>query len=54
MLSCNGAGAIIMNIILSTQYLGEKFIWRYDMTAMIFIAIGYFLVVFQVKEVEAE
>jgi hypothetical protein len=40
LLSCNAATAIIANMILSTQVLGEKFVWQYDMLAMTLIAFG--------------
>ena len=40
LLACNACTAIIVNMILSTRLLGEKFIWQYDVTAMILIAIG--------------
>ena len=40
LLACNACTAIIVNMILSTRLLGERFIWQYDVTAMILIAIG--------------
>ena len=40
LLACNACTAIIVNMILSTRLLGEKFIWQYDVTAMVLIAIG--------------
>lgn len=40
LLACNAATAIIVNMILSTQILGEEFIWKYDLTAMMLIAVG--------------
>ena len=47
LISCNAATAIIVNMILSTKVLGEKFIWKYDLTAMFFIAIGTITIVLQ-------
>ena len=40
LLACNAATAIIMNMLLSINVLGEKFVCRYDLTAMILIATG--------------
>ena len=44
LLACNAATAIIVNMILSTQILGEEFIWKYDLTAMILIAGGSIII----------
>jgi len=40
LLSCNAATAIIVNMLLSINVLGERFVWQYDLTAMILIATG--------------
>ena len=47
LISCNAATAIIVNMILSTKVLGEQFVWKYDLTAMFFIAIGTITIVLQ-------
>ena len=46
LLACNAATAIIVNMILSTQILGEKFVPIYDISAMLFIAGGTISIVF--------
>ena len=40
LIACNCATATIVNMVLSTQILKEKFIWKYDLTAMSLIALG--------------
>ena len=45
LLSCNAATAIIVNLILSIKILGEKFIPKYDLTAIAFILIGSMTIV---------
>mmetsp|Transcript_15392 Transcript_15392/g.19448 ORF Transcript_15392/g.19448 Transcript_15392/m.19448 type:complete len:91 (-) Transcript_15392:929-1201(-) len=40
LLACNAATAIIVNMLLSVNVLGEKFIWQYDLIAMLLIATG--------------
>ena len=47
LLACNAATAIIVNMLLSVHILGEKFIWKYDLTAMIFIASGSIIIATQ-------
>ena len=47
LLSCNAAVCIIVNVILSTKFLGEEFIWQYDLTAMLLIAAGFVMIVFK-------
>ena len=45
LLSCNAATAIIVNIILSIHILNEKFIPKYDLTAMMLIIGGSMTIV---------
>ena len=47
LLACNAATAIIVNMLLSTYILGEKFIWKYDLTAMLLIASGSIIIATQ-------
>lgn len=47
LLACNAATAIIVNMLLSTNILGEKFIWKYDLTAMVLIATGSVIIATQ-------
>lgn len=44
LIACNCATATIVNMILSTQILKEKFIWKYDLTAMSLIALGCLMI----------
>lgn len=45
LISCNAATAIIVNIILSIKILDEKFIPKYDLTAVILIIAGSMTIV---------
>lgn len=40
LISCNCASAIVFNMLLSVFYLGEKFVWQYDLFALLFIITG--------------
>ena len=48
LLACNAATAIIVNMLLATFILREKFIWQYDLTAMVLIATGSIVIATQV------
>ena len=39
-MGCNASFGIIAAMILSTTFLGEKFLWKYDFTAFVFISAG--------------
>ena len=39
-MAANSANSIVATLILSTAILGEKFIWKYDGTALVFISAG--------------
>ena len=39
-MACNASVAIIVNLILSTKCLGEQFVWRYDLPAILLISSG--------------
>lgn len=45
LLSCNAATAIVVQVIFSVIFLGEKFVCRYDLTALIFIVLGCICIV---------
>ena len=45
LLACNGAIAIIANVVLSIKVLDERFICKYDLTAMLFIATGVSMII---------
>ena len=40
LMGCNASFGIIAAMILSTTFLGEKFLWKYDFTAFVFISAG--------------
>ena len=44
LLSVSAATAIIVNIILAVKVLKEKFIWQYDVSAMVLISSGSILI----------
>ena len=44
LLACNAATAIIVNMLLATCILKEKFIWQYDLTALVLIATGSIII----------
>jgi len=41
--------AILFNMFLSIKFLNEKFVCKYDITAVILIAIGSILTIFQMN-----
>ena len=40
LIACNSSSAVLINMIISYKHLGEKFVPRYDITAMFLVAIG--------------
>ena len=40
LIAANSANSIVAAIIFSTWILGEKFIWKYDFTALVCISVG--------------
>ena len=46
LIACNSATAILMNVYISWRYLGEKFVPKYDLPAVIFVGIGAFIIVY--------
>ena len=40
LLAMNSATAIVISALLAIQYLGERIVWRYDLAALLFIAVG--------------
>ncbi len=45
LISSNGITAITFNTFLSIKFLGEKFIWRYDVPAFAFMGFGAITIV---------
>ena len=45
LIAANSANAIIASIVWSVTILGEKFIWQYDLTALVFISISCITIV---------
>ena len=49
LISTNSIAAIIFNTFLSIRYLGEKFIWKYDVPAFSFMGLGGVIIVMMAK-----
>lgn len=39
-MACAASTSILVGLILATQFLGEKFVWKYDCTALVLISAG--------------
>lgn len=52
LISTNAITAILFNTFLSIKFLGEKFIWRYDVPAFSLMAIGGMLIVLMASTTE--
>ena len=51
LLASNSATAIIGSSLLSICLLGERFLWKYDLTAMFFIILGCTLSIVQSNKI---
>jgi len=47
LLACNSATAIVISSIFAVCLLGEKFMWKYDLTALFLIIAGNTLTILQ-------
>ena len=45
LISTNAITAIIFNTFLSIKYLGEQFVWKYDVPALSLMSIGGLIIV---------
>ena len=45
LIACNTSSAFLMNVGLSIKYLDEKFVWKYDMVAIILVMIGTIMII---------
>ena len=45
LIACNDSLAVLMNVYISKRYLGEKFVPKYDITAVTLIGLGTLFVV---------
>lgn len=54
LLAANTVNCVVAAVVLSTLILGEKFMWKYDLPALIFIATGCFLIVLGANKTETE
>ena len=54
LLAANSANSIVAAIILSTNILGEKFIWKYDFTALFLISVGCATIVLNANTTQTE
>ena len=40
LIACNSSSAILMNFYISWRYLGEKFVPKYDVTAILLVSVA--------------
>ena len=52
LLASNSATAIIASSVIAICVLGEKFIWKYDLTALFLIILGNTLTIVQSNKVK--
>ena len=45
LISTNAITAILFNTFLSIRYLGEKFVWKYDVPALTLMSVGALVIV---------
>ena len=45
LIACNSSSAIIMNVFISVKWLGEKFVPKYDVTAMMLVFLGTLVII---------
>ena len=45
LLGCNSSSAVLINVFISNKYLGEKFVAKYDVTAMCFVVMGTLVII---------
>jgi hypothetical protein len=45
LVACNSSFAIMINIFISSKYLGEKFVAKYDLTAMSLVTMGTLVII---------
>ena len=50
--ACNATLGIIFAMILARTFLGERFIWQYDLVAIVFIAAGCITIVLNANKNE--
>ena len=54
LLASNSATAIVTSAIFSICLLGEKFMWKYDLTALFLIILGNTLTIIQSNKLKDE
>ena len=54
LLTCNSATAILVSSGLAICLLGEKFVWKYDLTALVLYIIGGTLTIVQANRQKTE
>ena len=45
LIACNSSSAVLMNVFISTRWLGEKFVPKYDVSAMTLVFLGTLVIV---------
>ena len=44
--ACNSSYSIVIGLYLAYKYLGERFVPQYDITALILVLLGTFVIIF--------
>ena len=45
LIACNSSSAVLINVFISWKYLGEKFVPKYDISAMVLVTIGTLIII---------
>ena len=45
LIACNSSSAVLMNVYISWRFLGEKFVPKYDLSAIAFISVGTIIII---------
>ena len=45
LIACNSSSAVLINVFISWKYLGEKFVPKYDISAMLLVTIGTLIII---------
>ena len=54
LISTNAIAAILFNTFLSVKFLGEKFVWKYDVPAYTLMSLGAIVIVLQASSTEKQ
>ena len=54
LISTNAIAAILFNTFLSVKFVGEKFVWKYDVPAYTLMSLGAIVIVLQASSTEKQ